>query len=369
LTADASAGQVIAFGDGGAAPVTPQCGKVLWQPGGTNLGQCGCTTPQCVSALLNNANGGADLIVDGTLAVTQIPNGVSLDMHGRGTIIGVSGESAPSYRTLEVLAGGVILNPVAFSNISLQCDSTVGNPCINYSWAAGQNLTLSNSQFQMSAGATGPGLSVPASGVFIFSLYNGSNVGWNEYGYSTNPFFNLGASVIMLLNVSGTLGWGNGIYPPMFAGSSASSTIIEYGDSTAYPQTFSGFSGTYDSYYYSTAAGIAGPWGGSNGAPYAWSATPTAIACGTGGTQTISAAQALTPGLTVTTGTLSSPCVLDFSTNAATGWFVVDVTGVGTISVQNLQFKNGTQTQSLSAIPAGGLVSVWTHGANHIAVN
>lgn len=111
------------------------------------------------------------------------------------------------------------------------------------------------------------------------------------------------------------------------------------------------------------------PVGGFGSTPFSWSATASAIACGTGGTQTITAAQAITPGLTVTTGTLSSPCILDFSTNASTGFYVVDTSGVGTINVNNLEFKNGTQTQSLGALPAGGAVLVWTHGTNHIVVN
>ena len=38
-------------------------------------------------------------------------------------------------------------------------------------------------------------------------------------------------------------------------------------------------------------------------------------------------------------------------------------------AVYGLAFKNGTQTQTLNAIPAGGLVTVWTHGANTIVVN
>ncbi len=119
----------------------------------------------------------------------------------------------------------------------------------------------------------------------------------------------------------------------------------------------------------STLVGISLPVGGYSTTPFSWSTTASAIVCGTGGTQTITAAQAITPGLTVTTGTLSSPCILDFSTNASTGFYVVDTTGVGTITTQNLEFKNGTQTQSLSALPAGGAVLVWTHGTNHIVVN
>lgn len=110
--------------------------------------------------------------------------------------------------------------------------------------------------------------------------------------------------------------------------------------------------------------------GGSTTVPLAWAATAGAIACGTGGTQTVSAAQAATPGLSVTTGTLSSDCILDFGTNAVTGWYLVDINGI-TLGAFHLSFKNGTTTQSLTTalIPAGGLVLVWTHGANKIAIN
>jgi hypothetical protein len=111
--------------------------------------------------------------------------------------------------------------------------------------------------------------------------------------------------------------------------------------------------------------------GGLAAVPFSWSTTAAAIACGTGGTQTITAAQAITPGLIVTSGTLSSNCTLDFSTNASTGYYVLDMTGVTLGATFGVVFKNGTTTKTYlsSSILSGTLAIVWTHGTNNLAVN
>ena len=105
---------------------------------------------------------------------------------------------------------------------------------------------------------------------------------------------------------------------------------------------------------------------------FQWLTTASAITCGTGGTQTISTAQAIRPGLIVTTGTLSSNCVLDFSTNAANGWYTLDMSGATVGSSFGIQFKNGTATNTIlsSGVLTGQtLATVWTHGTNTLAVN
>lgn len=130
--------------------------------------------------------------------------------------------------------------------------------------------------------------------------------------------------------------------------------------------------GTQYGQFASSLISLGAPVGGYSTTPLSWASTPGAIACGTGGTQTISAGQSITPGLIVTSGTLSSNCVLDFSTNASTGWYQLDMSGVTLGATFGVQFKNGSATSTVvsTGVLAGQtLATVWTHGANTIAVN
>ena len=85
--------------------------------------------------------------------------------------------------------------------------------------------------------------------------------------------------------------------------------------------------------------------------------------------------RAIIPFFLVTTGTLSSNAVVDFSTNASTGYFVVDISGVGTITGFTLGFKNGTTTKTISSTQLTALIGtgstalqVWTYGTNNITI-
>lgn len=92
------------------------------------------------------------------------------------------------------------------------------------------------------------------------------------------------------------------------------------------------------------------------------------VACGTGGTQTIEAGAFEIP---VTSGTLGSECVLDFSTNAQLGVFYLDMSGVTLGATFGVQFKNGTSTKSYTtATHTSGstMAQVMTSGPNTIAV-
>lgn len=111
---------------------------------------------------------------------------------------------------------------------------------------------------------------------------------------------------------------------------------------------------------------------GQQSFPLFWVTTAGAIACGTGGTQTVSAAQSATPGLNVTWTTLASNCVVDFTTNAVTGWYQVSLAGTS-LGSSTLGFKNGTTTRTISAAQFTALtgsgfsgVTVWPHGTNLI---
>lgn len=99
--------------------------------------------------------------------------------------------------------------------------------------------------------------------------------------------------------------------------------------------------------------------------------SPQTIACSTGGTQTV--ASSPTSGLIVTSGTLSSNCTIDFSTNASTGDFVLDMSGVTLGASFGVIFKNGSTSSATflsgSVITTGDTMArVWTHGANTLAV-
>lgn len=99
-------------------------------------------------------------------------------------------------------------------------------------------------------------------------------------------------------------------------------------------------------------------------------ASPNTVACGTGGTQTISAAQAIIPFFQVTGGTLTSDCILDFGTNGVTGLWEIAVPAAGFTSLNghNLSIKNGTTTLSYAALPTHALIDVRTFGTNSLAV-
>lgn len=97
--------------------------------------------------------------------------------------------------------------------------------------------------------------------------------------------------------------------------------------------------------------------------------SPDTLACGTGGTQTVIATPH--PGIIVTSGTLSSNCTIDFSTNASNGLYHLDMSGVTLGATFGIVFKNGTATKTYTTagVVAGTLAVVWTHGTNTLAVN
>ena len=117
------------------------------------------------------------------------------------------------------------------------------------------------------------------------------------------------------------------------------------------------------------------PVGGYSTTPFNWlgQTSPNTVALGTSGSTTISAAQAIIPFFLITTGTTSGTVTADFSTNASTGWFICDLSGVGNISGGSLVLKNGTGSVTitstvLTALRAAGKtgVCVVTYGTNNI---
>jgi hypothetical protein len=92
------------------------------------------------------------------------------------------------------------------------------------------------------------------------------------------------------------------------------------------------------------------------------------ISCGTGGTHAI---PTNTFSFVVTTGTLSSNCVLNFATNASSGLYFVDLSGATPGATFGIEFENGSATKTFlsSSVLAGTLATVWTHGSNTLSVN
>jgi hypothetical protein len=130
----------------------------------------------------------------------------------------------------------------------------------------------------------------------------------------------------------------------------------------------------------SAGVGFGLPIGGLSTTPLSFSGqtSPNTVACGTGGTQTISAAQSIVPFFVVSSGTLTSTCTLDFSTNASTGHFIVSFaasvtpTNVGSFGIT---IKNGTSTvvvtsTVLTALQATGKdgYNVDTFGTNNLTL-
>ena len=107
-------------------------------------------------------------------------------------------------------------------------------------------------------------------------------------------------------------------------------------------------------------------------------ATSASIPCTTGGTQTISAAQSITPGLVISSGVLTSDCIIDFGVHAATGIFWVDISNVTTtdLASHNLVFTNssgdaGTSTVTITQTILTSqqailktVIGVWTHNGS-----
>ena len=98
-------------------------------------------------------------------------------------------------------------------------------------------------------------------------------------------------------------------------------------------------------------------------------ASPQTIACSTGGSFNVAATP--TPGIIVTSGTLSSNCTIAFATNASTGLYQLDMSGVTLGATFGVVFTNGTATKTYvsSSVLSGTLATVWTHGTNTLAVN
>jgi hypothetical protein len=96
---------------------------------------------------------------------------------------------------------------------------------------------------------------------------------------------------------------------------------------------------------------------------------PQTIACGTGGTFNVAATPS--PGILVTSGTLSSNCTIAFGTNAANGLYHLDMSGATLGATFGVVFTNGsaTKTYTSAGIISGTMAIVWTHGANTLAVN
>lgn len=93
------------------------------------------------------------------------------------------------------------------------------------------------------------------------------------------------------------------------------------------------------------------------------------FSCGAGDTYTVPGTNM---GLSVTTSpTLTSNCIIDFTTGASSGFYLVDLSGVTLGATFGVQFKNGTATllYTTASTVSGPLAVVWTHGPDTLAVS
>lgn len=251
------------------------------------------------------------------------------------------------------------------------------------SGAAGQPLAVTA---QAGQAATGVGNNGGNGGNINVYAGNGGTSGSATAG--TTGYVNIGNAAGPLFQVGQLFGQSGNAYGAIYPAtvtpsasnyllySSAAGTNVSFNSATGGAISL----GVAAATYLNLGGGLASfraAIGGLSGVSVQFSGqtSPNTVACGTGGTQTISAAQAIIPFFLVTTGTLSSNAVVDFSTNASTGYFVVDISGVGTITGFTLGFKNGTTTKTISSTQLTALIGtgstalqVWTYGTNNITI-
>ena len=119
--------------------------------------------------------------------------------------------------------------------------------------------------------------------------------------------------------------------------------------------------------------GMTQPIGGlSTSSTFSFSRTPSAIAFLTGGTHNVTTSEMATPVLTLTSETLTSNAILDFSTVCTTtprpGFFLLDVSGFSIGAAFGLVLTNGSATYTIISAnaPIGNLIAVVIQGANQL---
>jgi hypothetical protein len=330
--------------------------------------------------------------------------------------------------TMTASASSVVLNGVTSVNVNVNGQNVNATTATAYAWgsavasplftqtalastsagagAAGQTTTHSAQAGQAATGGTnaggtggsltfspgqggtsGGGANGPA-GVINFNAPTPlSGTGFGTVNFQTNgvTYLSVGSSASGAANITGGVGTGNitlatttgnaGLVSTASAGyvqlNSTNNNIYLGGAQIVFRNGAN--TTTYGQWGALLATGS--PLGGYSTTPFSFSGqtSPNTVACGTGGTQTISAAQSIIPFFLVTTGILTSAAIVDFTTNASTGFFIIDLQGVGTIGVNTLGFKNGTKTltftsSQFSAFQATGMtaIAVCTYGANNI---
>jgi hypothetical protein len=114
------------------------------------------------------------------------------------------------------------------------------------------------------------------------------------------------------------------------------------------------------------------PLGGFGGSATGLVLNQLAVVMASSGTTTLSTSATASPLLVVSSATLTAAVTLDFSTNCASGFWVVDCTalnGGATLTTFGITFKNGTTSVALAALPTGKLVIVSCTGTNLLAIN
>jgi hypothetical protein len=299
------------------------------------------------------------------------PTGPQLTNDGSGNLLTKTGggtsivnEGASSAVTLQA---GISLAGTAGAG-GISCGSMTGNwtlPTGSGSWTAAATKTLS----------------LTAAGTSSISTTTG-NISLTNSGSGNTVVNNtgIGSTIIECANNNGAIdiggpAFGNNVNTLNIANDNPGSTvIIQIGDqtSTSTSQTVNILSASGCDSAGAICVGSSGTSTLLAGATsISGSVTPSiggTLSCGTGGTVAVPAGAFEFP---VTTGTLSSNCIIDFSTNAQTGMFFVDLSGATPGATFGIEFKNGTTTKTFlsSGVIAGTLATVITSGLNKLAVS
>jgi hypothetical protein len=238
---------------------------------------------------------------------------------------------------------------------------------------ASTNVTGGNLVLQAGAGATSNATFTSGN---VVAEVNAPNSGGTEAYFQINR----GGTVLGQLGAAvGTVSdfaiYGPGVTP------SSSDYLLAASSSNAYLNAPSQVNILVANNQYlafaSSLVQFAQPIGGFSTNAVRLSENGSALACGTGGTQTISTSQAPTPGIPVTSGVLTSACTIAFGTNASSGIFWLDLSAVTSTDLATfpITITNGTASFNITgsvitamAAAAKTGVTVQTHGTNTLAL-
>ena len=219
---DGSDQLIVCSSDGGCAygPNTAIGGAIIWRPGGTAGGDV-YTTCATVEAALTP---GSDLYLDCTNSQPVVGTGCNLDLQGYGSVNAYYADCG-----VTISGTGSIKNVPYWNGVApVELEATTGGGGIVMT----QVTTLSDSIFELTAGATVSPIQVAPGGIIAIALVGQS--GFVALGGNPTPFISLGAGA----SVSIYANQQSPTQTPLLAtmvGGDAGTTLNFYGDPTGMP--------------------------------------------------------------------------------------------------------------------------------------